>query len=365
VKIEDRILFACARQDFQPRHREAIEDLSSQRPIDWERLAATAERHGVLPVVGANLRRCDPAVLRVPGPLTERLEVTAFENALRKELEAAQLAEALARLRAVGLEAMLLKGAALDLLVYAESWVASSRDTDLLVRPLPGFRAGPEEREVRRGLYRSGIECDLEEHHDVNMNGVLPIPFARIWRDARLVRFRGQDAWVMAPEDLLISLCINSCRKRFLRLKGLFDIAETAHHGCGTAGDLDWNRMARKACDYRCEGIVFAALSMACATVGCELPQGALDALGLGAVRAALLRGLVAGALRTSSLHSHRAHRAREDTEPESRPGLSLLLPYASYRWDQAWRSFRFALTHRPGHLPAGLPADQRAALLP
>jgi hypothetical protein len=362
VRTEDRILFACARQDFQPRHRERVEGLvrglGPWRPLDWERLAATAQRHGVLPVVGANLRRCDPAVLRLAEPLAERLEVAAFENALRKEQDAAHLAEALARLREVGLEAMLLKGAALDLLVYAEPWVVSSRDTDLLVRPLPGFRPGPEEREVRRGLYRSGIECDLEEHHDVNMHGVLPIPFARIWRDARPIRFRGQDAWVMAPEDLVISLCINSCRKRFLRLKGLFDIAESVRLLDG----LDGGRLARKARDYRCEGIVFAAFSTAAATVGCELPQGevaALDALGLGAVRAAFLRGLVAGALCTSSLHANR------DTGPESRPGLSLLLPYASYRWDQAWRSFRFALTHRPGHPPAHLPADQRPALSP
>ena len=339
MKIGDRILFACARQDFQPRHRKTVEELArclrhlrhlrhSRRAIDWAGLTATAERHGVLPIVGANLRLCDPAVLGLPPELAERLEVAAFENALLKEQDAARLAAALARLRGVGLEAMLLKGAALDLQVYAEPWVAASRDTDLLVRPLPGFQPGEEEREVRRALYRAGIECDLDEHHDVNMNGVLPIPFPRIWRDARPVCFRGQDAWVMAPEDLLIALCINSCRKRFLRLKGLFDIAETVRR----RPDLDWDRLARKARDYRCEGIVFAALSTAGATVGCELPDGALDSLGLGPVRAALLRRLVAGALRTS---------------------LSLLLPYASYRWDQAWRSFRFALTH-----------PQRAALL-
>jgi Uncharacterised nucleotidyltransferase len=346
VKSEDLILFACARQDFQPRHRERVEELvrSLARPVDWEGLAETAGRHGVLPIVGANLRRCDPAVLRLPAPLAERLEVAAFENALIKEQDSAHLAEALARLREVGLEAMLLKGAALDLLIYAEPWVASSRDTDLLVRPLPGFRPGPEERALRRDLYRHGIECDLGEHHDVNMNGVLPVSFARIWRDARPVRFRGQDAWLMAPEDLLLSLCINSCRKRFLRLKGLFDIAESIRRLEG----LDWERLARKACDDRCEGIVFAALSTADATVGCELPDGALAALGLGAVRAALLRGLVAGALRTSSLCS------RSAAGPESRPGLPLLLSYASYRWDQAWRSFRFALTHPEAHLPPG-----------
>jgi hypothetical protein len=341
MRTEDRILFACARQEFRRRHRETVEALAGEtadrKPVDWERLAAVAEHHGVLPVVGANLLRCDPALLRLAPASAERFEVAAFENALLKEQDAALLASAVGRLRAVGLETMLLKGAALDLLVYAEPWVARSRDLDLLLRPLPGFRPGPEEEEVRSALYRSGIECDLLQHHDVDMNGVLPVCFEGIWRDARPLRFRGEDAWVMAPEDLLISLCINSCRKRFLRLKGLFDIAESVRCLAG----LDWQALAQKARLYRCEGIVYTAFLTAAGTVGCELPDGALDALEVPAVRAAVLRRLIAGALRTAALSAE---------ETGGRPGLSLLLPYASYRWGQAWRSFVFALGHPAVH---------------
>jgi hypothetical protein len=336
---EDRILFACARQDFGPEHRRTVEELAGSGGInpDWERLAATAERHGVLPIVGANLRHCDPAVLHLSAALAERLETALFENALLKERDAARLAAALASLRAARLEAMLLKGAALDLLVYAEPWVTSSRDTDLLVRPLSGFRAGPEERELRSALYREGIECDLNVHHDVDMNGVLPIPFARIWQDARPIDFRGQDAWVMSPEDLLISLCINSCRKRFRRLKSFFDIAETI-----AAGNLDWERLTRKVRSYRCEGIVFSALLTTERTVGCSLPQESLAALsglsGFSRIRAGLLRGLVERTLCTGSLNG-----------PEAG---GLLLSYASYRQAQAWRSLWIALTHPGGHRP-------------
>jgi hypothetical protein len=338
---EDRILFACARQDFGPEHRQAVEELADRGfdGIDWERLAATAERHGVLPIVVANLRRCDPAVLGLSAALAERLETAVFENALLKEQDAVRLAAALASLREIRLEAMLLKGAALDLLVYAEPWVTSSRDTDLLVRPLPGFRPGPEERELRSALYREGIECDLGKHHDVDMNGVLPIPFARIWQDARPIGFRGQGAWVMSPEDLLISLCINSCRKRFRRLKGLFDIAETVRRGADPAWEIDWERLTRKARDYRCAGIVFTALLTTAEAVGCGLPDGFLESLGgLSPIRAALLRGLVSRALRTGSLD-----------RPEAG---GLLLSYASYRWGQAWRSLWIALTHPGGHRP-------------
>jgi len=316
---EDQILFLCTRQDFQPRHREAVEALGA-RPVRWNRLADTAEAHGVLPIVGAHLRSCR---LDLPPGLPDRLEAAVFENALRKEQDALELAEGLGRLRAVGLEALLLKGASLDLLVYTEPWVVSSRDTDLLLRPLPGYRPGPEEKAVRRALYRTGIECDLLGHHDLDMHGALPVSTERIWRAARRIDFRGTEAWVMGPEDLLISLCINACRKRFFRLKGLFDLAETV----ARAG-IDWERLGRHARHSRCEGIVFAALLTARETVGCSLPEGALAELGVGAGRARLLRLFVAAA------------------RTERR--LALLLAYASLGPEQGWRSLQVVLG-RPG----------------
>lgn len=326
---EDRILFLCTRQDFQSGHREAVESLA-RGPIRWERLAAVAEAHGVLPVAGAHLRSC---AVELPPGLAERLETAVFENALYKEQDALHLAHGLARLREVRLEALLLKGASLDLLVYREPWVVSSRDTDLLLRPLPGYRPGLEDKAVRRALYRAGIECDLLGHHDLDMHGALRISTERIWRAARRIDFRGVEAWVMGPEDLLISLCINSCRKRFFRLKGLFDLAETV----ARAG-IDWPRLGDLARRGRCEAIVFTALLAARETVGCALPEGALAELGVRPGRARLLRLLVAAALRTLSLGAG--------------GGMSLLLPYASFRPEQAWRSVRVALRRRPATRP-------------
>ena len=342
MTCEDRILLACARQELLPRHRRTVEGLAAGGAIDWDRLARTAERHGVAPIVGANLLRCGAAGLGIPAETARRLETAAFENALRKELDAERLAVGIARLREAGLEVMLLKGTALDLLVYQEPWVAASRDIDLLLRPLPGWQRGEEERRVRRSLYRSGIECDLGQHHDLDMHGVLPVSFERIWEDARPVRFRNVEAWVMAPEDLLISLCINSCRKRFLRLKGLFDIAESVRRLAG----LDWERLAEKAGAYHCEGIVYAALLATASTVGCDLPEGALDRLGVPGWRAGLLRLLTAAALRSTSLAQIGPGGA---VGPR---GVSLLLPYASFRCGQAWQSLFFAIAHPEVHGP-------------
>jgi hypothetical protein len=331
---EDRLLRLCARQEFLPAHREAVERLCREGGVRWERLAAAAGRHGVLPIVGANLRRCDPAATGLPEDLAARFEIAILENAAVRERDAVRLATGLARLREVELEALLLKGTALALHVYEEPWVVTSQDIDLSLRPGPGWEKGKgEEKKVRKALYTQGVECDLEAHHDVTMNGVLPVDFERIWRQARPVNFRGVPAWLMSPEDLLISLCVNGCRKRF-RLKVLFDVAETLRRG----GPLDPERLGRLAREGRCEGIVYATLALARGALGAEIPAGLLESLRLSAPRAALLRGLVAGFLRAGSF-----------VEPHGSP-FAMALAYASLRPGEAWKAFRYSLTHTPRH---------------
>jgi hypothetical protein len=324
MTAEERILFAVVRQDFLDVHRETVE--SEARLVRWEELAATAERHGVAPIAGHNLRQCQT---EMPAEVSGRLERAFFENVLVKAQEAERLARAVGRLRAAGFQVLLLKSAALDLRVYREPWVTTSKDSDLLLRaerPL-----AQDERELRRSLYRSGIECDLDSHHDLDMHGVLPVRYERIWAAARPVSYHGAEAFVMAPEDLLLSLCVGACRKRFFRLKPLFDIRETVEKG------LDWDRFVLRAREDRCEGIVYAALLAATRTLGATVPAEVPGSLGVSRARGALLRTLVErGSLRAPSP----------------------VLPYASYRWSQALRSVRVALTravpehHRPPKSP-------------
>lgn len=124
---------------------------------------------------------------------------------------------------------------------------------------------------------------------------------------------------------MLISLCINSCRKRYFRLKSLMDIAETTHKIKG----LRWEMVAEKARRYDCTNIVYTALLVADRTLGCSLPETVLDNLSVNPLRAAFINGLVNYALRYSSL----------PLDPISGTSVggrqihaSLALPYATYR---------------------------------
>jgi hypothetical protein len=325
MTTEDRILFAVTRQDFLDVHRETVES-AARGPVRWEDLAVTAEGHGVAPIAGHNLRQCRTGM---PAEVSGRLERSFFENVLVKAQEAERLARAVGRLRAAGFQVLLLKSTALDLLVYREPWVTVSKDADLLLRPERSL--SQDERELRRSLYRSGVECDVDRHHDLDMNGVLPVRYERIWAAARLVSYHGTEAFLMAPEDLLLSLCVGACRKRFFRLKPLFDIAETASNG------LDWDRFVLRAREDRCEGIAYAALLASSRTLGARVPAEVLARLGVSRARGAVIRKLV---------------------ERGSLSAPSPVLPYASYRWGQALRSVRIALTrvapehHRPPRAP-------------
>jgi len=120
-----------------------------------------------------------------------------------------------------------------------------------------------------------------------------------------------------------VALCVNACRKRYFRLKCLFDLAETLRRG----ERVDPERLAGLARRGHCEGIVYAALVAARDAVGAELPSGLLEALRLSPVRARLLARLVTACLRWSGL-DRPVHRS-----------LAALLALASMRAGIAVRS--------------------------
>jgi hypothetical protein len=353
MRMEDRVLLAATRQDFTPAHQAAVAAAARESSLDWERLAAAAHRHGVGPLVGLNLRRCEA---RLPPAVAAAFEQAILENTAYKLRETARLHGALHALREAGYEAMLLKGAALDRQVYRQSWYTVSRDLDLAVRPLPGRDPGEEGRAVRRTLCLSGIECDLDAHHDVTMSGVLPVPFERIWQDARPLQVDGIDALVMSPEDLLLSLTVNACRKRYFRLKSLLDLAETVRHLAVPEAGLDWDVLAEKARAWSCGAIAYTALAAADATLGCGLPGGTLarfaTASGLSGTHRRALDRLIAALLARGSLVRGQllGGNPRGRLLGRSLQG-SLLLVYLSLRPGQLARSLAGALAHLPPEL--------------
>ncbi len=228
-----------------------------------------------MPLVYANLQLCKPMGVDLPDDIENWFQNELVGNIVRTRKVEKRLQEILGYFARKRIDVMLIKGVALDLVVYEHPWYTYSADTDLVLRIDRSALSNRERQEILDELHGADFEHDFFSHHDVTMNDTLPVDFDLIWQDSWTITVGDEKAYVMSPEDMLIALCINSCRKRFVRLKSLCDIATTVHQ----SEELDWKLLLHKADAYDCRTIVYAALHIAEQTVGCTLPDGILDAL--------------------------------------------------------------------------------------
>jgi hypothetical protein len=330
---EDTILLLCARRHFLAEHKAAVLELVAQGPVQWEAIYQAAVAHGIAPLVYVNLARCPLSALPIPSQVLARFRTLLGQTLVTKQQMAEKLAQTLHFFSSRSIEVLLIKGAALDVLVYAPHTLTTSQDADIVLRVRQNELTPPELNAIASARAGYSIEYDFYEHHDITINGAVPVDFDRIWRDAVSITYRGQPAWVMCPEDLLIAGCINACRKRYYQLKALCDIAEILQ----TYPQLDWDAVIQRAHQEKCSNIVFAGLLITRQLLGSPVPDGIMERLAVNPIRAALIRVLLRHRPSQSWVHPPRGLQIFN-----RRVNASLLLPYATYRWDQIWRKLGF-----------------------
>lgn len=329
MSAEDKLLFTCVRQEFLEKHQKRIFDMCKNYKINWDVVYKTAELHGVAPLVYSNLKKCTIIKLKIPPEIMKRFCCAYLSNIKFKQIVAEKITKVLSFFNAKNIDVLLIKGAALDILVYDHSWATCSGDVDIIMK-----KRIKELRDIDISEYYSMFkslkvfEPGYFEHHDLDMNNAIPINYKRIWDNAAKINFKGQDVFVMSPEDLLISVCINSARKRYFKLKSLCDIAETI-----SKYDINWCDVESKAKEYRCNIIIYTSLLITKMTLGCKFPKEVLYNLNVGPIRAKLI-SFLSQRMSFSSLSSLYSgiNIFYKDLNP------SLALPYATYDIYQVWR---------------------------
>jgi hypothetical protein len=193
------------------------------------------------------------------------------------------------------------------------------------------------------GPFREHLEYDYYDHHDVTMNNTLPIDFERIWNEAIVTRIGSEQVKIMTPEDMFITATVQSCRKRFYKLKALVDIVAIIDK----YPDLDWSEIIQRARDYKCNTIVFTALVVVQSLFDLPIEEQIFIDLKVNPVRSSIIKRLVTffeAKLTLSELfaQSESALLGRNFSWP-------LVLTYATYRVDyllpkfgeiyEAWRN--------------------------
>lgn len=216
-------------------------------PVMWEALIELAAFHRVAPLLDRALRdHCPPEL-----PAAVRAELAAYARSLanRSLLLTGELVRVLKDLDMHGISALPFKGPALACLLYGDPALRHFDDLDILVRP-SNYQAAQQcllargyQLQERRAFHtslmlaRGNCEIVVELHEDI-MPALFPFRTDRqgIWERCGTFALGGLPMRTLAPEDLLLFLCVHGSRHLWLRLQWICDIAQLLRR----APSLDW-----------------------------------------------------------------------------------------------------------------------------
>ncbi len=253
---EQQLMLLCARVELEVDHWHRIRDLLALE-IDWGLLTRAARHHGVVPLLARHLHRIG----------ADRCPRSALEELLaesRRILEAnfrlvAELAELIDLFHGEGIPAVPFKGPVAAIAYYGDLGLRTFNDLDLLVPEAsardawrllaqrgyePLFALDPEWQEVhvRTGLehlFRHGPSGRLVDlHWRLMPPGYSFTPSSGEPFDRREpVRVGSREVATLAPEPMLLFLCLHGAKHDWSSLEWVCDVSELVR----ARPALDWD----------------------------------------------------------------------------------------------------------------------------
>lgn len=297
------LLLCCARLQLDEERAVHLRGLLNAQ-LDWEKLLRLAGAHGLQPLLYHHLRSCGRDL--VPAAQWQTLSEHYRSNAIRNHYLAGELVQLLRLFAAQGIAAIPFKGPALAADVYGDLALRRFCDLDIIVRRADvarakdvlaarGYRLQPHSPLAReadhiRYLYhhlflRADDGAAVELHWAVSRS-YFGFPFAQMQCWERLVplRLAGARVAALAPEDLLLLLCVHGAKHRWEKLEWVCGVAELTR----AYPQLDWPQVLAQARALRSERLLLLGLRVADDLLGAVLPaqvrarcqaDGALDEL--------------------------------------------------------------------------------------
>jgi hypothetical protein len=271
-------------------------DASWAASCDWndDAIVRSAAHHGVTTLVWRALQDQDGAVTR----LTARLAPMATAEVARTAVLEHELAAVLRAFEAHGVQALLMKGAALAYSCYPDPWLRRRTDTDVLIERSAFERAAEALASLGYAPTSAISTGEFVSHQtaferrdvhglvhavDVHWKAVNPqvlsdaVPFRDVWNDARQVTIAGVTARVPDEAWSLIVACVHRLahHQDQERLGWLYDIHLLARR----LGAEDWQRVVAIARARRVGAVCEDGLEAAARYLGTSLPAAVLETL--------------------------------------------------------------------------------------
>lgn len=290
LRPESELLVWCARTVVTSELAERIRR-RAQGPLDWAVVLDLARYHGVGSLLHRSLSAfCSDLVpVEFLTQLRRRTQAVALLNRLLAQ-EIIVLCEAMA---ARGVPVIPIKGATLAASIYGDLALRDFNDMDLLVpeRAIADAQAvllalGYERKDrssapggtdqedgpyhvfiKRRMLLRVDIQWSITEKYFM-----FQLDRPEFWRHRVPLAVANTTVQGLAPEDLLIVLCVHGSKHVWEELKWVCDVAELLR----SHQHLDWDRIFSNASAWRCRRLVSMGLSLAHRLLDAPLPGAVL-----------------------------------------------------------------------------------------
>jgi hypothetical protein len=295
---EHTLLLAAAAVDH--RVTRASLDRALAASPDWTEAVRLALAHRLAPALLAALEAADPAA--VPADLLAALRDHC--RTLRDD-SAALIAEQRALLRdlaAQSVAAIPFKGPLLGAYLFDDAGMRPSRDIDILVRsddlgrvadvlesrgyvstttrpggePLTRGQQSMHRRfECEHQFWRASDRSVVEPHWALTPpTHAIDADFDGMFARARPMTLAGESVLMLAPEDLLLALCVHGAKHRWERLVWMRDVAALV-----ARADLDLDACLAHARRHGCARLLLIGLALAQRCARAELPAAVARAI--------------------------------------------------------------------------------------
>ncbi len=267
---ENRLLLYCAQTRIPEATLNQVKDIISL-PLNWEEVLESSSWYGIALLLYHNLNKIQEGCL-IPKDVMDKLKKTYYGNVTRNMDLYEELKRILEAFHEKGVKVIVLKGAALEKIVYGDIGLRPMYDIDLLVKKedLPyaekivselGYLfKGNESPEWYRQNHKEICYIHPERNIPVEIHWHISMKShpARIcvndtsiiegwWKHAKNIEFNGIKALILSPEDLIIHLCLHFLKHRFMTRNGSFSSRCTLIQMCDIfltlkhyKGEIDW-----------------------------------------------------------------------------------------------------------------------------
>jgi hypothetical protein len=251
-------------------------------PLDWDRIVAKAELHGVIPQVYR-------AVAAASTTLPEILLSAYIANCQRTLWFATELVRVTKHLQDRGIETLAYKGPLLSEILYGSVCERQFHDLDFIVRANDVVGAKDALREIgyqstlaltsrqERAYLRVGYEYAMDRVQGKNLLELhwhtqprfyaIDFSVEDFFQRATLMELGEQPVRTLCSEDLMLVLCAHAAKHLWMRLSLLADIAQLAQ-----CIDLNWIVIQARAAQLGMQRIVAVCFLLAQYWLGYGMP---------------------------------------------------------------------------------------------